>query len=130
MAKDPISEAEEAEQYAFIRAVGQRIQAAREKSGMSRRQMTERANLKHAYGFLIEDGGQNFTLKTLYTLCKVLDCTPIDLMPNAPSMTDSEAELQLLRQRVLRHLEQMDQLEASTHELRATVRATKRFGQT
>lgn len=115
--------------YAFQRAVGQRVTAMREKSGISRRQMTERAGLKHAYGYLIEDGGQNFTIKTLLVIARVLGCTPRDLMPDPPEETDVDSELRLLRQRVKNHLEIAKALDDSLGQLRESIKSTKRFGE-
>ena len=123
MAKLPTPE-EEAEQYEFIRAVGQRVNVMRERSGLTRRQMTERANLKPAYGYLIEEGGQNLTLKTLITIAQTLGCTPRDLMPDPPAQIDSEAELQLIRERVKRTLEGFAQLETNFEQLREALKST------
>ena len=65
----------------FLREVGQRVKLMRETNGLSRREMTEKANLKPAYGLLIEMEGQNFTIKSLNNIAKALGCDARDLMP-------------------------------------------------
>ncbi len=127
MAKIP-TDAEEDEQFEFLRQVGIRVRLMRERSGMSRRQMTEKTNIKPAYGYLIEGEGQNFTLKTLVTLAQVLGCTPRDLMPDPPEDVDLESEVRLLRGRLKRHLELLEGLNSSSEELRDYLEESKRFG--
>ena len=128
MAKVP-TDAEEDEQFEFLRQVGIRVRIMRERSGMSRRQMTEKANIKPAYGYLIEGEGQNFTLKTLITLAQVLSCTPRDLMPDPPEDVDLESEVRLLRGQLKQHLDLLEGLNSSSRQLREYLTDSKRFGE-
>ena len=79
--KKPINEEIEDPAADFLREVGQRVKLMRETNGLSRREMTEKANLKPAYGLLIEMEGQNFTIKSLNNIAKALGCDARDLMP-------------------------------------------------
>ena len=79
--KKPINEETEDPAADFLREVGQRVKLMRETNGLSRREMTEKANLKPAYGLLIEMEGQNFTIKSLNNIAKALGCDARDLMP-------------------------------------------------
>lgn len=87
--KKPITEEVEDPAAVFLRDVGQRIKLVRETHGMSRREMTEKANLKPAYGLLIEMEGQNFTIKSLNNIAKALGCDARDLMPLPSNQRDN-----------------------------------------
>lgn len=99
MEKRSDEEAEE-RQYTLMREVGKRIRVMRERLGLARREMTDLAGVKPAYGYLIENEGQNLTLKTIAGFAFALQCSPRDLMPDPPEQTDLENENRLLREQL------------------------------
>lgn len=120
-----LTEEEENEIFTFQRAVGKRVKIMREKRGITRRQMTELANIKPAYGYLIEGEGQNFTLKTLIALANALHCLPRDLMPDPPIGTDLENENRLLKEHLLKLTEILDQVTPLLKPLRQSLDSMK-----
>ena len=124
MAREPTDE-EQAEQAEFLRQIGLRVKAMREQIGMTRGDMTYKANIKPAYGYLIEAEGQNFTLRTLLNIAKVLDCLPRDLLPQPPADSDLESQNHSLREKLLlQHgiIEHMDTAAAAVREYMETNR--------
>ena len=117
--KKPINEETEDPAADFLREVGQRVKLMRETNGLSRREMTEKANLKPAYGLLIEMEGQNFTIKSLNNIAKALGCDARDLMPLPAASIDpltSINENRELRDLIERQQTQIAEL-SSTSEL-------------
>ena len=117
--KKPINEETEDPAADFLREVGQRVKLMRETNGLSRREMTEKANLKPAYGLLIEMEGQNFTIKSLNNIAKALGCDARDLMPLPAANIDpltSISENRELRDLIERQQAQIAEL-SNTSEL-------------
>ena len=121
-----VTDEEDEEQFEFLRQVGLRVKAMRERSGLSRREMTVKANIKPAYGILIEGEGQNLTLRTLINIANAVGCLPRDLMPDPPQEQDLETENRLLREHLQQHLEIIERLTVTAPPLREYLEKTKR----
>ena len=80
--------------------IGQRIKAAREKSGQTQEKVAEKANITVVYLSKIENGKVKPTLDTLNTICTNIDCELGSLFINSTSESSdyqSEEVVELYR---------------------------------
>lgn len=79
----------ELDDAAFLRAVGQRVMAARKRCRMSRRLLAEQSGRSERYILQIEIGKGNISLLVLRAIARSLGTTPLDLIEErAPSPLD------------------------------------------
>lgn len=115
-------DAEDAAEYQkFYHGVGQRIQAIREQRGLSRRQLTESANIKPTYGYLIEGEGQNITLRTLCKIAEALGANPRDLIPTNSKTGDVENEYREMTEQLGQFLGALEKAEPFQKTLKKLV---------
>jgi len=65
----------------FLKDFGTRLQAARNRAGLSQEQLAHRAKLHQVTVSLIENGRRAVTLTTLEKLARALQVAPADLVP-------------------------------------------------
>lgn len=68
------------ERYAYI-GFGERVRARRKELGWSQETLAEKAGLDRTYIGRCENGKQNATLKTIYSLAEVLGVEATELLP-------------------------------------------------
>lgn len=62
----------------------------RSKSGLSQDSLAEKTGLHRTYIGSVERGERNLCLKNIIVICKVLKCTPNDLMNECIDINESE----------------------------------------
>lgn len=68
------------ERYVYV-GFGERVRARRKALGWSQELLAEKAGLDRTYIGRCENGKQNATLKTIYSLAEVLGVEATELMP-------------------------------------------------
>jgi len=68
------------ERYVYV-GFGERVRARRKALGWSQELLAEKAGLDRTYIGRCENGKQNATLKTIYSLAEVLGIEATDLLP-------------------------------------------------
>ncbi|MGN0389915.1 MAG: helix-turn-helix domain-containing protein [Wujia sp.] len=72
----------------FYKQLGKRIQVERERVGMSRERLADRAEISSKFLYEIENGKKGFACETFYKICKVLYVDPTYMLDGSNRLTD------------------------------------------
>jgi transcriptional regulator with XRE-family HTH domain len=92
--KSKIPSEQDLKNKALQEEVGRRVREAREKAGLSQRDVAEKSRITQGYIYMLEGGGQNPTIVTLHLLAQVIGVDMRDLLPEDPKGMPSMATLE------------------------------------